>query len=485
MKLSELLLNIEYKTNCNLDENIEEISINSKEKHSLNAVFVCLKGENSNSHQFAEDAVKNGAKFILAEHSVGLKNEIIVKNTRSALSKICANFNDNPQQKMKMIAITGTNGKTTTSYMIKSILEQSGHKVGLIGTEGTYICKQFFKSNLTTPDPLELFILLAKMVDFGCEFCVMEASAHALYYDKLDAIAFDVAIFSNLTQDHLDFFENMENYEKAKLKLFNKNHAKLAVLNFDDKVGRKIASICKLPVVSYGINTPADCFAMDINYEISSSSFVLNLMDNVLTAEINFPGDYNVYNALAASSACAVFGVTAEDIKVGLGNLKSIAGRFNIINLNNGAKAIVDFAHTPDGIEKVLLAIKQVANGRIITVFGCAGNRDKTKRPKMAQMAEKYSSFVIVTSDNPRFENPDLIIEDVEKGFLTDKFVGVIDRKKAIELAINLSRPGDILAILGKGAEEYQDINGIKVPYSDVETVHACDEKISKRMEAK
>lgn len=485
MKLFNLLLNVKYKTNCNLSEDVSEISINSQEKHTKNSIFVCLKGENSDSHQFASDAVLNGAKFVIAEHSVNLKNEIIVENAREALSKICANFYDNPQEKLKTIAITGTNGKTTTSYMIKSILEQAGYKVGLIGTEGSYICNQYLKSNLTTPDPLELFKLLAQMVEFKCEYCVMEASAHALYYDKLAAINFDVAIFSNLTQDHLDFFENMEKYEKAKQKLFINGRSKLAILNFDDCVGQKFAKECKVPVISYAIDTPSDCFAMDIKFENLHSNFVMNLLDNVLNAKINFVGKYNVYNALAASSACMALGVNAEDIEQGLLNLKSISGRFNVLNLNNGAKAVIDFAHTPDGIEKALLAVKEIKQKRVITVFGCAGNRDKTKRPQMAKMAEKYSDFVIVTSDNPRFENPDLIIEDVEKGFSKDKFVGVIDRKKAIELAINLSMAGDIIAILGKGAEEYQDINGIKVPYNDAQTVLEINEKLAKFREVK
>lgn len=480
MKLSEILLNIKFETKCNLKTEIYEISVDSTQKHTQNAIFVCLKGENSNSHQFASEAAKNGAKFVVAEHSVGLKNEIIVKNTREALSKICSNFYSNPAQKMKMIAITGTNGKSTTTYMIKSILQAAGKKVGLIGTEGSYINNEYLKSNLTTPDPLELFALLAKMVEFGCEYCVMEASAHALFYDKLAAITFDVAIFSNLTQDHLDFFETMENYEKAKLKLFNKNSAKLAVVNLDDKVGQRILKNCSLPVVSYAIDSPADCFAMDLKFDFLKSNFVLNLFDSVLNASINFPGKYNVYNALSAATTCAVLGIDVEHIARGLLNLQMVSGRFNVIKLFNGAFVVIDFAHTPDGIEKVLGAISQTKHGRIITIFGCAGNRDKTKRPQMAKMAEKYSCFTIVTSDNPRFENPDLIIEDVEKGFVKDNFVGVIDREKAIELAINLSRPGDIIAILGKGAEEYQDINGIKVPYNDEKTVNEFNNKMLK-----
>lgn len=485
MKLKNLLLNIQLKEKFEGDLNLDisEISLNSRKKYKKtdNAIFMCLKGPNADGHDYALEAISNGAKVIVCEKKLNIcPNEIVVNSTRQTLSLMASNFYDNPHKKLKMIAITGTNGKTTTTYMLKSILESAGYKVGLIGTEGAYIGKQYFSVNLTTPDPLDLQKLIKNMVDLHCDYCVMEASAHSIFYDKIYGINYDVAIFSNLTQDHLEFFKDMENYGKVKSRLFTKEYAKMAVLNVDDSLGQKIEKECDLPTITYSLENPADCFAIDISKNYFGSKFILNLMDSVINCEINLPGKFNIYNALAASSAAISLGIDCKYIQQGLLSLKEVAGRFNPVPLVTGAYAIVDFAHTPDGIKNILTAIKELNPKRLITVFGCGGNRDKGKRPLMGEIAEKLSDFTIITSDNPRFENPELIIDDIERGMTTDKFVRIVDRTKAVEVAINLSRKGDIVAILGKGAEKYQDINGVKSPYSDFEVINQTNDKIAK-----
>lgn len=492
MKLKEVLLNIPIKEKFkgDLDLEINDISFDSRKKYnkSENAIFVCLKGENTDGHNYAFEAFENGAKVIVCERKLNIcKNEIVVNSTRQALSLMASNFYGNPHKKMKMIAITGTNGKTTTTYMLKSILESAGYKVGLIGTEGAYIGKQFFAVNLTTPDPMDLQKLMSEMCHFGCDYCVMEASAHSLFYDKIFGIQYDVAIFSNLTQDHLEFFKTMENYGDAKLKLFSKQSVKVAVTNLDDELGKKIENL-DLPTISYALNNPADCFAIYISNSLHGSKFILNLLDNIFECKINLPGRFNVYNALAASSAALALGIEGKYIVQGLERLKSVSGRFNFVKLANGATAVIDFAHTPDGIKNILTAIKELKPKRVITVFGCGGNRDKGKRPLMGEISEKLSDFTIITSDNPRFENPELILDDIEKGMVSDRFVRIVERKKAVEIAINLARAGDVVAILGKGVEKYQDINGIKVPYCDLDEVIKTNGKIKEilsKLEAK
>ena len=481
MKLRDVLLNVPViKVKGDLELDCENITFDSRKVGGLNTIFVCLKGENTDGHLFALDAVKNGAKVIVCERELGVcDNEIIVESSRKTFALLASNFYGNAHKHLKMIAITGTNGKTTTTYMIKSILENFGAKVGLIGTEGAFVCGQYFSVNLTTPDPMELNRLFKIMYENGCEYCVMEASAHALYHDKLYGINFDVGIFSNFTQDHLDFFKNMDNYSRAKLKLFNENMCKIAVLNFDDELGREIADCSKIPVISYAIESPADCFVIDIAKNYFGSKFVLNLMDNISDCEINLPGKYNIYNALSAAAATIALGVDIKNIVRGLKALEFVSGRFNSIPLCSGAHAIIDFAHTPDGMKNILTAIKELNPKRLITVFGCGGNRDQGKREQMGAISESLSDFSILTSDNPRFENPELILSDIECGFLKDKFISVVNREKAIEIALNLARKGDIVAILGKGAEKYQDINGMKVPYCDIEIVKIIDEKIA------
>jgi UDP-N-acetylmuramoyl-L-alanyl-D-glutamate--2,6-diaminopimelate ligase len=476
--IQELIKETKIKKIIGDIENLKtETLIYDSKKVVHGSLFFCLKGENSDGHDYVADAVANGAIAIVCEKRLETKiPQIIVENSRKAFSICCGNLYGNPAKKLKMIAITGTNGKTTTSFLIRSILECEDKKVGLIGTQGAYIGKQYFETNLTTPDPQVLHKLLKTMLDNKIEYVVMEASAHSLALDKLEGINFEVGVFTNFTQDHLDYFKTMDSYKKAKLKLFN--NIKCGVINFDDAVGLEIAKDLKVPLVSYALNTPSDIFAINILKKSLSSEFVINLCDNIFEVKSKLLGEFNIYNSLAAAGAASMLGVTIKNIKRGLEKLEKVPGRFNSLKLINGATVIIDFAHTPDGIEKILTAIKQLPFNRIITVFGCGGNRDKGKRPKMGEIAERLSDFVVVTSDNPRFENPDLILEDIEGGMASNKHICIVDRKEAIQYAINLSRKHDVIAICGKGAEEYQDINGVKSPYNDFDVVIEKNEEM-------
>lgn len=478
MKLEKLIENLDANVVGETDHEIFDITYNSKEV-TKGSLFVCIRGENSDGHDFAKDAERNGAAAILCEKQVQVNiPQIIVSSTRKALSKVFSCFYDNPQNKLKIIGLTGTNGKTTTSFLIKSILEESGKKVGLIGTQGAFIGKQFFQTGLTTPDPQLLFKLLKQMVDFGVEYVVMEVSAHALALDKTEGIVFEVGVLTNLTQDHLDFFKTMENYKHAKLKLFEKNKIKSAVLNFDDEFGRKLAETITVPFLSYSLNNPSDVFAAKIGNKNGKNKFIVNILDNVFDVESNLIGEFNIYNSLAAASVAAMLGCSTKQIKNGLEKLLGVEGRLNRFNLSNGVVAFIDFAHTPDGIEQALNAIRELKFKQIITVFGCSGNRDKDKRHKMGQIAEKLSDYVVLTTDNPRFENPELILDDIEIGMEKTAHTRFVSREQAIEFALTLAKKGDCVAILGKGAETYQDINGVNVPYSDFEVVKNFNENL-------
>lgn len=478
MKLEKLIKNLEANVIGETNLDILDITYNSKEV-TKGSLFVCIRGENSDGHDFAKDAEKNGAAAILCEKQVQVNiPQIVVSSTRKALSKVFSCFYDNPQNKLKIIGLTGTNGKTTTSFLIKSILEESGKKVGLIGTQGAFIGKQFFQTGLTTPDPQFLFKLLKQMVDFGVEYVVMEVSAHALSLDKTEGIVFEVGVLTNLTQDHLDFFKTMENYKHAKLKLFERNKIKSAVLNFDDEFGRELGETIDVPFLSYSLNNPSDVFAAKIGNKNGKNKFIVNILDNVFDVESNLIGEFNIYNSLAATSVAAMLGCSPKQIKSGLEKLSGVEGRLNRFNLSNGVVAFIDFAHTPDGIEKALNAIRELKFKQIITVFGCSGNRDKDKRHKMGQIAEKLSDYVVLTTDNPRFENPELILDDIEIGMEKTAHTRFVSREQAIEFALTLAKKGDCVAILGKGAETYQDINAVHVPYNDFEVVKNFDDNL-------
>ncbi len=463
------------------DVEILTLSADSRQKMQ-NGLFFCIKGENIDSHEYAKEAIKNGAIAIVTERRLEINAiQIIVKNSRESMGLISGAFFGFPAKRLKIIAITGTNGKTTTSYMLSSILEKANKKVGVIGTLGVCFANKKTASDLTTPDPIVLHRTFAEMLAYGVEYVVMEVSAHALYYQKTAGVEFTACIFSNLTQDHLDFFQTMQNYQETKMRLFSCENCSIAILNGDDEVGRAIGIMrtgdvlnnptlqenCK--TVFYGLNTPAEAFAVITHEDLTVSECVFNINDNLYRVHLAFTGRHNVYNALSAATCAMELGIENAAIEKGLSAIKSVSGRLENVGNYNGAEIYVDFAHTPDGLGKSLEALKQHCKGRLICLFGCGGNRDKSKRPLMGEIAARKADFSILTSDNPRYEDPLDIISEIERGYrrFSIKYVIVPDRRKALEYAVDFLKKGDILLVAGKGGEDYQEIMGIKYAFND------------------
>lgn len=472
MLLKEIISEIDYiKVLGELEIDIDEIKTSSTEL-SASSLFICLKGNCFDGHEYYKDAIKNGAKAIITEKALDTTvTQIIVKDARIAYTKCVANFFYNPHKKLKIIGVTGTNGKTSTSHLITTILMNYGIKCGLIGTLGMYYGGVYKESQLTTPDPLEFYAVLSEMVSLGVEYVIMEVSAHAIYYKKLYDVEFEILAFTNLTQDHLDFFETMSNYEKAKLSVFSENKSRYIVTNVDDETGIKISKNYK-NCITYGLKNPSDVFAINIKQTKNGTNYVINLFDKVFDVQTNLIGLYNVYNSMCAVSVCALIGVPLSKAIDGLKELKGISGRLEKV-YDKLFSVFIDYAHTPDGLEKTLKAIKPFSKGRIICVFGCGGNRDKKKRKIMGETAGKNADFVILTTDNPRFEDPMQIIYEVEEGIkgVNSEYVLVEDRKEAIRYALSIAKEKDVVLIAGKGSEKYQEVLGVKKMFSDKETV--------------
>lgn len=435
-------------------------------------LFICLRGSKKDGHDYVKRAQNYGAKAIVCERKLNTYlPQIVVKNSRVALSEIAREFYCEPDKKLKIIGVVGTNGKTTTSYMIKQILDKAGHKVGLIGTLGVFYNDKVIAPSLTTPDPLELYKIFSDMVFCGVEYVVMEVSAHAIYLDKVKGINFEVGLFTNFSQDHLDFFGDMKRYKEAKLKFFKQNKINYVVTNSDDVVGREICTF-NTKSITYGIENPADVFAIDVIEKQNGCAFVINLFDCVYDLRIKTVGIFNVYNALCASCACALLGVKTDDVISAIKEFKGVDGRLEKV-LDKPFKIFIDYAHTPDGLEKSLTALKQFCKKRLICVFGCGGNRDANKRYIMGKISGERADFTIITSDNPRYEEPMEIICQIERGVYSKskKFVCIENRVSAISYAINMANEGDVILIAGKGAEKYQEILGIKHEYNDKDTV--------------
>ena len=484
MRLSKIVERVkgEVLADIEWEREISSLSVDSR-TCGKGSLFICLRGTVTDSHLYASEAIKNGAVAVLTERKLAVEvPQILVQDTRWALSCVAALFYGDPSKKLKVIAITGTNGKTTVSYMLSSILQAAGKKVGVIGTLGVRYGRTEMSSTLTTPDPIELNKKLAEMLLYGTEYVVMEVSAHALYYKKTDCIDFTACIFTNLTQDHLDFFETMERYKNAKRRLFLGEVCKIAVLNGDDGTGRSFGKErdgAGIKTVFYGLNTPSDAFAIITDEGLKGSSFMLNLNDQLCRVRLNLTGRHNVYNALAAATCARELGIEIFDIANGLELLKEVKGRLQAVGQYQGAEIYVDFAHTPDGLQKSLTALRQYCKGRLICLFGCGGNRDKSKRAVMGETAAKTADFSILTSDNPRYEDPLDIISEIERGYrrFSVRYVVVPDRKRAIDYALDYLKKDDVLLIAGKGGEEYQEIMGIKYPFNDQDII----EKLIKR----
>ena len=471
MKLYDIISNLKFIGIKNYQElNIDSLSCDSNEKIN-DGIYFCIKGINRDGHNYAKDAIENGAVCLVVEKFLDLPiTQILVENSRIAMSFISSVFYETYKSKMKFIGITGTNGKTTTTFLIREILTKLGKSVGLIGTEGIYINHLLLPANLTTPDPIDLHKLIKDMDNNGCEYCVMEVSAHAIALNKIDNIYYDIVGLTNITKDHLDYFINMENYMKCKASLFDYKHAKFGIINTDVKYGKEISKRSNIEIQTLGKD--ADIKIIDSNKGLSGTDFKFQYRDKIYKAHTNLIGDYNISNIMMAIACLINLGININDIIDTINSNEFIVpGRFNVLNLDTNYNVIIDYAHTPDGIKNVLTAIKNLPIARLITVFGCGGNRDKTKRSEMGEVATDLSDFVIVTSDNPRFENPELIIDDIMAGIKTNNAYRIENRKSAIEYALSIAKANDVVAILGKGAENYQDINGVKIPYSDYDVV--------------
>lgn len=454
------------------DENIDVSRLfhNSKEVQN-GGVFFAIDGTNESGEKYISEAIKNGAKVVVCNQNSSCYGitKVITEDVRLAMSLMANNFYQEPSKSMFIVGITGTNGKTTSTYMLESIYKQSGAKVGVIGTNGIVINGKKYPSEMTTPDPILLQKTLAKMRDEGVDVVVMEVSAHALELQKIRGVMTDIASFTNLTQDHLDFFKTMQNYGQAKLSFFTENYARYGVVNLDDEFGKFIFEKTKIPTLTYSRNVEnskiADIIVRSEKHNITNQEIFVSTPKGSLIFNLNLMGGFNVSNALGAIAVAIMSGVSLDDIKIGLESLEKVDGRFNTYNIN-GVRVIIDYAHTPDGLENVLRATREITDGKVFSVFGCGGNRDATKRPIMGRISGENADYTIITSDNPRFENPKEIARQIEAGIVNEYEV-CLDRKKAIIRAIELAKQGDSVVIAGKGAEDYLDVEGNKIPYSD------------------
>ena len=474
MKLSALLERLEY-TCCQgtVEQEVSTVVYDSR-KVQENSLFICIRGAVVDGHKFVPDVVAKGAKVLIVEEAVEAPEDvtvILVKDTRYAMAFISAAYFGYPAEKLKTIGITGTKGKTTTTYMVKSILENAGYKVGLISTVCNYIDDEAIPTEHTTPDPITLNRLLGKMADEGCKYAFMEVSSHSIAQKRISGLKFAGGIFTNLTRDHLDYHKTVENYLKAKKKFFDdmpKNAFSLT--NLDDKNGLVMTQNTRSKVYTYSLRSLSN-----FKGRVLESHFEGMLLDfNNHELAVQFIGKFNASNLLAVFGAAVLLGKKEEDVLVALSTLHPVAGRFDAVRSPKGVTAIVDYAHTPDALINVLNAIHGVleGKGKVITVVGAGGNRDKGKRPIMAKEAAKASDRVIITSDNPRFEEPQDIINDMLAGLDAEdmrKTLSIADRKEAIRTACMLAEKGDVILVAGKGHENYQEIKGVKHHFDDKE----------------
>ncbi|OFI07548.1 UDP-N-acetylmuramoyl-L-alanyl-D-glutamate--L-lysine ligase [Clostridium acetireducens DSM 10703] len=474
MNLKELLQGVDYKElKGTTNINIEKVEYDSR-KVSKGDLFICIEGYATDGHKYAENAVEKGAKVIICEKDIDIKGDITiikVSNSRKALAVIGANYFQNPSKKLKVIGITGTNGKTTSTFMIKSILEAAGYKVGIVGTIANYIGDKKIHAERTTPESFELQKLFKDMVDEKVDYCVMEVSSHSLYLDRVYGVEFCEAIFTNLTQDHLDFHKTFENYYNAKLILFK--NSKNSIINIDDKYGERVFKDVNNNKITYSIEKKSDVKADNIKMHSRGIEFDINYKGEKSNIGIHIPGKYNVLNALGSAAACLNEGISLEIVKKGLENLLFVPGRCEIVTkkYNLGFEVIVDYAHTPDGLENILSTAREFTKGRLISVYGCGGDRDRTKRPIMGKIGSELSDIAVITSDNPRTEDPMLIIEDVIKGIDKENYIVVENRREAIKKAMEIAQKDDVIVVAGKGHEDYQILKDKTIHFDEREVI--------------
>lgn len=478
MILKSLLKGLDYEViKGNEESKVQNIRYDNRKIEQGDA-FVCVKGFKVDGHSFIGDAIKKGARVLIVQEEVSVQEDITiikVKDTRKALAIMSSNYFGNPKNKLKIIGITGTNGKTTSAFIIKSILEKAGFMTGLIGTIANYIGNKKVDAVRTTPESYELHELFKNMVDAGVEYCVMEVSSHSLELDRVYGIQFEEGIFTNLTRDHLDFHKTFENYYNAKFKLFERsNHS---IINLDDPYGANIVKDIeerevKTRISTFSIEKESDFKAFEIKSHSNGSEFKVNL-EGIEEFSINIPGEYNIYNSLGCIICAYNLNIPMDKIKEGLSDVV-IPGRCELVakEKNLPYSIIIDYAHTPDGLENILSTVKAFTKNRMISVFGCGGDRDKVKRPEMGKIGCELSDIAIITSDNPRSEEPMDIINDIVKPLNYDNFIIEVNRKEAIRKAMNMALEGDVIVIAGKGHETYQILKDETIHFDEREVVY-------------
>lgn len=439
------------------------------------------KIEIPDGHPLAGDAIRNGAVAVVLQEDVAVPPNIVkilVPDSRKALGILANRFYGYPSHQMKLIGVTGTNGKTTTTHVIESIFIQK-YKIGLIGTLYYKLNGEIRKSKDTTPEPPDLQAILREMADLHFDYCVMETSSHGIEFHRLEGCRFNVALYTNLTQDHLDFHKTMENYLNAKLKLFRwLKPGDFAVINHDDAYAADFIGAARAKVITYAIDKTSDVMAKKIQYAINGTRYRLETPAGSIDIDTRLVGRFNVYNALAGVGVAISQGIDLGTIKSGLERPIRVSGRFELVDKGQAFSVVIDYAHTPDGMENVLSLAKSLNPKRLITVFGCGGDRDREKRPIMGQIASQYSDDVILTADNPRNEDPQQIIREIEAGCEAKKATTIIDRGEAINRAIGMARPGDIVMILGKGHELTQTLKDRTIPFNDREEAEKALDRV-------
>lgn len=437
---------------------------------SKNCLFFCLKGQKYDGHDFFRKVVGDGAAALVCERQLDTKAlQIIVEDSRAAMAQIAKNFYGNYADKLKIISIVGTNGKTSTSFILENILNKAGYKTGLIGTNGVYVNGQKHESSLTTPDPIELHYWFKQMYLNSVKVVVMEVSAHAIALRKMFGVHSEFGIFTNFSRDHLDYFGTMQRYAETKSSYFCAENLCNAVVNADDELGKKIIERFG-NVVTYSVNKCADCMASNVQCGDADTVFDVEAFGQKGRVKTHLTGEFNVYNILAAISCAVSMGIDLDTAISAVEEMLFVQGRNETAFRSDGMRVVIDFAHTPDGIENILNYLRKTTSGNLIVVFGCGGNRDKYKRPLMAEKVSAFADFAVLTNDNPRFEDPRLIAEDVLSRLSCPHKV-ILNRSQATEYAFSLAKSTDTVAILGKGAEVFQEIRGKKLPYCDVDVV--------------
>ena len=470
MKLSQILKGVKV---LNTYDDIEVTDVTQDSRLVKEGfLFVCVKGAVFDGHSVAAEMLDKGAAAVVVERDLGLNNQILVENSRADFSPICANFYGNPAEKLKLIGLTGTNGKTTTTFLIKQILENVGKKVGLIGTVQNMIGDEVYPAKYTTPDPYELQKLFAMMVEAECEYCVMEVSSQALAQGRVNGLRFAVGAFTNLTQDHLDYHKTWENYFNSKRILFE--NSDIAVTNADDENGLKIVEGLDIDkLITYAVNTNnASYIAKNVSFKSSGVEYEL-VGDTIGRCYCPIPGRFSVYNSLCAAAIALALGVEFEQVLLAIRKSNGVKGRIEVVPCDRDFTIIIDYAHSPDGLENIITSLKEIAKGRVVTVFGCGGDRDKRKRPKMGKIAAELSDFCVVTSDNPRSENPGEIIKDILEGMagIDTPYEVVEQRRDAIAYAIANAQKDDIILLAGKGHETYQILPTGTIHFDEREVV--------------